>query len=164
MNLNNETINLYVNNCYAINKNRHEKLYIVPQSAQICGWMQSLGLIYGAADWNVRWKPARKCPQRLFLHAFLDMTPLTMAMKVGHSEQTDQPTSNIPSYITHIKSHYPQWKSIAGMVKMKRPTSGLRGQLTRQQYSKWYHFSIINWPSGRWPCLKPRCNVTYNVG
>lgn len=43
-----------------------------------------------------------------------DTTPPTMAMKVGHSEQTDQPTSNIPpSYITDIKSHYPQWKSIA---------------------------------------------------
>lgn len=49
------------------------------------------------------------------------MTPLTMAMKMGYSEQTDQPTSSIPSYITDIKSHYPQWKSIADVVKMKRP-------------------------------------------
>lgn len=65
-----------------------------------------------------------------------DMTPLTAAMKVGHSEQTHQPTSNTPSYITDIKSHYPQWKSIAGVVKMKRPPSGFRGQLTKQHCSK----------------------------
>lgn len=113
--------------------------------------------------WNERWKPAKQCLWSVLLLAFHDMTPLTMAMKVGHSEQTDQPTSNIPSYITDIKSHYPQWKSIADVVKMKRPPSGFWGQLTKEHCSKWYHFSIINWPPGRWPCLKPRYNVTYNA-
>lgn len=59
-----------------------------------------------------------------------------MAMKAGHSEQTDQPTSNIPSYITDIKSHYPQWKSIADVVKMKTPPCGFLGQLTKEHCCK----------------------------
>lgn len=69
-------------------------------------------------------------------YGFPDTTPLTMTMKVGYSEQTDQPTSNIPSYITDIKSHYPQWKSIADVVKMKRPSCGFWGQLTKEHCCK----------------------------
>lgn len=62
--------------------------------------------------------------------------PLTTAMKVGHGEQTDEPISKIPSYITEVKTHYPQWKSIADVVKMKRALSGFPGQLTKEHCSK----------------------------
>lgn len=59
-----------------------------------------------------------------------------LAVEVGHCEQTDQPISKIPSYITDIKTHYPQWKSIADAVKMKRPLSGFPGQLTKEHCIK----------------------------
>lgn len=134
------------------NRHRHEVNSSGRRRRRRCG-----------GSWNERWDPATLCPQNDSPPAPHYMTPLTMAMKVGHSEQTDQAASKIRSYITDIKSHYPQWKSIADVVKMKRPLSGFPGQLTKEHCSKWYHFSVINRPPGRWPCLKPTYSVTYNV-
>lgn len=54
-----------------------------------------------------------------------------LAVEVGHCEQTDQPISKIPSYITDIKTHYLQRKSIADAVKMKRPRLVFRVSLRR---------------------------------
>lgn len=117
-----------------------------------------------AARWNERWKPAKQCPRSVL--------PLALRWydSPDNGNESGPQWANRSAHFKHPLIYYRHKKSLSSVeIDSRRgqdeeTPSGFRGQLTKEHCSKWYHFSIINWPPGRWPCLKPRYSVTYNVG